>query len=166
MNENIDQMITHDIVAVDVVVEGKRDIGHRTIGGTAFDDDMGQVDQAEMCQPNVRVIPDIGHVIENKGAGQGIDVDEYNDQCRRQKNQCFMGEAGGGRMAFGTYAYFEFFADKDSPFLHAGCVKIEMLSIFNAGRRMVEKETEAIPVKISKMGLIVNARVFCRCQNI
>jgi hypothetical protein len=47
---------------------------------------MGQVDQAEMRQPDVRVIPDIGHVIENKGSGQGVDVDQYNDQGCRQKN--------------------------------------------------------------------------------
>ena len=46
MNKDIDQMITHHVVAMDVVVEGKRDIGHRTVGGTAFDDDMGQIAEA------------------------------------------------------------------------------------------------------------------------
>jgi hypothetical protein len=79
-----------------------------------------------MCQPDVRVIPDIGHVIENKGTGQGIGVDEYDDQRCRQKNQGFMGEAGGGRVAFGADAYFGFITDKDSLFSHTGCVKIEM----------------------------------------
>jgi hypothetical protein len=69
-------------------------------------------------------------------------------------------------MAFGAYAYFEFFADKDSLISHAGCMKIEMASISDAGRRKVYKETEVLPVKISKMGVIVNARESHRCQNI
>ena len=124
MNKDIDQMITHHIVAVEVVVEGKRDIGHRTIGGTAFDNDMGQIDQAEMCQPDVRVIPDIGYVIENKGPGHGVDINKYNDQRCREKNQGFVGEAGGRGMAFGADAYFGFFVDKDSLFSHTGCAKI------------------------------------------
>jgi hypothetical protein len=55
-----------------------------------------------MGQPDMRVFPDIGHVIENKGTRQRIDVDEYNDQRCRQKNQCFMRKAGVGRMAFGA----------------------------------------------------------------
>jgi hypothetical protein len=110
-----------------------------------------------MGQPDVRVIPDIGHVVENKGSGQGVDVDKYNDQGCRQKKQGFVGEAGGGRMAFGTDAYFGFFADKDSLFSHTGCVKIEMLSISNTDRRMVPKEIETLIVKISEMGFIVNA---------
>ena len=152
MNENIDQMITHHVVAVDIVVEGKRDIDHRTIGGTAFDDDMGQIGKSKMCQPDVRIIPDIGNIIENKGTGQGIGIDEYNEQRCRQKNQGFMGGAGGGRTAFGACAYFEFFADKDSLFPDAGCVKIEMLSISNAGRGMVHQETEAIPNKDIEKG--------------
>ena len=137
MNENIDQMITHHVVAVDIIVEGKGDIGHRTIGGAAFDDDMGQIGKSKMCQPDVRIIPDIGNIIENKGTGQGIGIDEYNEQRCRQKNQGFMGEAGVRRMAFGADAYFGFFADKDSLFSHTGCVKIKMLSFSNTDRRMV-----------------------------
>jgi hypothetical protein len=48
-----------------------------------------------------------------------------------------MGEAGGGRVAFGADTYFGFFADKDSLISHTGCVKIEMLSFSNTDRRMV-----------------------------
>ena len=118
-----------------------------------------------MGQPDVRVLADIGHVIENKGTGQGIGVDEHNDQRCSQKKQCFIRDTGPGRRLSRACGYFRFCADKDSLFSQAVCVKIDMASTSQASRRIILKEIEAVPIKISKMAMIVNARESRQYQN-
>ena len=65
-------MVAHDIILVEIVVQGKADIRYRTIGGKTFKSCPFNALQGECFQADMGVIPNIGRIIKNERAIQGV----------------------------------------------------------------------------------------------
>jgi hypothetical protein len=49
-----------------------------------------------MCQPDVRVFPNVGPVVKDKGTGQAAGIDHNDNQGRRKNKQALVPKAGAG----------------------------------------------------------------------
>ena len=68
MNKNIHQMVTFDIVSMEIVIQGETEFGHRTIGGKSLEPGLGYIFLGEAVHADVRIFLNIPYVIKDKGA--------------------------------------------------------------------------------------------------
>ena len=82
MDQDIHQMVSKNMISVEIVVQGKAEIRHRTIGGRILESCVFNAFQSEFCQADMGVVPDIIKIIENKRTfkGVGVDQERENDQ--------------------------------------------------------------------------------------
>ena len=75
MNEDIYEVITLDIVTAGKVVERKADVGDRASRVAAFERSRANTLGVDCCQPDGRVVADIGIVVEYEGNGKAVQMD-------------------------------------------------------------------------------------------
>ena len=68
MNKDIDQMVTFDIVLMEIIIQGKTKLGHRTIGGETFESCPGYIVLREAVHPDMRIFLNIPYVIKDERA--------------------------------------------------------------------------------------------------
>ncbi len=79
MNQDVDQVKAYEIETIKIIVERKTDIGNRAAGLETLESGPGEVFRTESRHPDMGIVPDIANVIQNKRCGQGIGINQDNN---------------------------------------------------------------------------------------
>jgi len=80
VQQNVDQVEPPDVVAMDVMIEGKTDIGHRPCGQDALQGGIMKGSCSEACDPDRRVVLNVVVVVQNKLTLQGDAIEKEGCQ--------------------------------------------------------------------------------------
>jgi hypothetical protein len=72
MDDDINQMVAENIILMKIIIDGKRYVGYRTMGGVAFEGGCKNTFKTQFSQANMVIVSNIRQVIKNKRAMQGV----------------------------------------------------------------------------------------------
>ena len=84
MDQNVYQMKTDEVKTGKIIVECKTDIGNRAVGFRALASSPGKIFQTEGRYPDMGIIPDIADVVKYKRRGQGISINQDNNNSQQR----------------------------------------------------------------------------------
>jgi hypothetical protein len=65
-------MVTPDIVLVEIIIQGKTEFGHRTIGSETFQPSMSDTVFGEAVYPDLWIFLNIPNIIKDEGTIEGV----------------------------------------------------------------------------------------------
>ena len=83
MDYEVYQMKTDEIETIKIIVERKTDIGNRPAGFRTQESSSDEIFQTERSQSNMGIVTDIANVIKNKRSGQGIRINQDDNDSQQ-----------------------------------------------------------------------------------
>ena len=84
MDYDVYQMKTDEIETIKIIVERKTDIGYRAAGFRTLESGPDEIFRTERSQPNMGIVTDIANVIKNKRSGQGIRINQSDNDSQQR----------------------------------------------------------------------------------
>ena len=87
MNEDIHQVVSRNIVSMEIIIQGKREIRERTIVGRTLERCLCKAFQCEFRQADMGVVLNVGPIIKRERALQGVGVEEEDKDSQKREFQ-------------------------------------------------------------------------------
>ena len=80
-------MVTLNIVLVEIIIQGKAEFGHRTIGSEAFQPSTSDTVFGEAVYPDLWIFLNIPYVVKDERAIEGVWIYQQNKKGWEEKQQ-------------------------------------------------------------------------------
>ena len=84
MDQDVNEVKADEIQSTKIIVERKTDIGNRAAGFRTQESSSDEIFQTERSQSNMGIVTDIANVIKNKRSGQGIRINQDDNDSQQR----------------------------------------------------------------------------------